>query len=67
MKAKVGASLGLALLLAAGVVAVTAALGVFSLGAVKADPGGIVVTTATTTPDTPGETATYTIVLPKRQ
>ena len=61
MKAKVGASLGLALLLAAGILAVTEALGMFSLSAVKADPGGIVVTRATTTPDTPGETATYTI------
>jgi len=74
MKAKIGTSFGLALLLAVGIIATMLALGMFSLSAVNANPGPITIpvvggsgSTAgnainmTNVPTTPGEVAAYTL------
>jgi hypothetical protein len=63
MKAKVGTSFGLALLLAIGVIATMLALGMLTPQKVTAAQAGIVVADGTqvNVPDTPGANATYTM------
>ena len=61
MKARIGTSFGLALLLALGVIATMLVLGMFSLGTVKAANHQIRIASIENVPDTPGEIATYTI------
>ena len=63
MKAKIGTSFGLALLLAIGVIATMLALGMLTPGKASAAHAGIVIADGTlaNVPTTPGETATYTM------
>ena len=63
MKAKIGTSFGLVLLLAIGVIATMLALGLFNSAKVAAShlPVQIASGFITITPDTPGDTATYKI------
>ena len=63
MKAKIGTSFGLALMLAIGVIAAMLALGMFSPYTVKANPGAITIASGkvTNTPTEPGEVTTFTI------
>jgi hypothetical protein len=62
MKAKIGTSFGLALLLAIGVIATMLAMGMLTSHRATAAHEGIVIADGTqaNTPDTPGENATYT-------